>query len=96
MSAVAAPAPTRATTEVTMDDLSPNDYAYKALKRRFDHLDEGAKGYVTSDDMRRALEKLKVPCTAQSADDFVRRTIDEGRTRGEANANATTAKDDRG
>lgn len=83
MSAVAAPAPTRATTEVTMDDLSPNDYAYKALKRRFDHLDEGAKGYVTSDDMRRALEKLKVPCTAQSADDFVRRTIDEGRTRGE-------------
>ena len=48
-----------------------------------DSLDEGAKGYVTSDDMRRALEKLKVPCTAQSADDFVRRTIDEGRARGE-------------
>ena len=47
--------------------------------------------------MRRALEKLKVPCTAQSADDFVRRTIDEGRTRGEdANATTTTANDDRG
>ena len=64
-----------------MDDLSPNDYAYKALKRRFDHLDEGAKGYVTSDDMRRALEKLKVPCTAQSADDFVRRRSTRERRR---------------
>ena len=94
MSAVAAPAPTRATTEVTMDDLSPNDYAYKALKRRFDHLDEGAKGYVTSDDMRRALEKLKVPCTAQSADDFVRRTIDEGRARTQTRRRRRTTADD--
>ena len=32
MRAVATPPPTRATTEVTMDDLSPNDYAYKALQ----------------------------------------------------------------
>ena len=35
-----------------MDDLRPSDYAYRAIRRRFDDLDRGKKGYVEAEDMR--------------------------------------------
>ena len=64
-----------------MDDLRPSDYAYRAIRRRFDDLDRGKKGYVEAEDMRAALERLNAPCTEASARAFVCRTIDACRVR---------------
>ena len=66
---------------MTMDDLRPSDYAYRAIRRRFDDLDRGKKGYVEAEDMRAALERLNAPCTEASARAFVCRTIDACRVR---------------
>lgn len=62
--------------EVTMDDLDPSSYAYKALRRRFDDLDQTRSGYVDCEDMKRALGKLRVPCTDQSVREFMCRTME--------------------
>lgn len=62
--------------EVTMDDLDPSSYAYKALRRRFDDLDQTRSGFVDCEDMKRALGKLRVPCTDQSVREFMCRTMD--------------------
>ena len=67
--------------EMTMDDLRPSDYAYRAIRRRFDDLDRGKKGYVEAEDMRAALARLNAPCTEASARAFVCRTIDACRVR---------------
>jgi len=71
---------------VRFDDLSPKDYAYKALRRRFDDLDRGGKGRVTSEDARAALARLGAPCSEQSAREFVCRAIEGCRTGGEGGA----------
>jgi len=68
--------------EMTMEDLRPSDYAYRAIRRRFDDLDRGRKGFVDGGDMRAALDKLNAPCTEQSVREFMCRTIDACR-RGE-------------
>lgn len=62
--------------EVTMNDLDPSSYAYKALRRRFDDLDQTRSGYVDCEDMKRALGKLRVPCTDQSVREFMCRTME--------------------
>ena len=45
--------------EMTMDDLRPSDYAYRAIRRRFDDLDRGKKGYVEAEDGRCWSKRLR-------------------------------------
>lgn len=61
---------------VTFDALAPEDYAFRALRRRFDDLDRARTGRVTTDDLRAALTRLGVPCTERSIEEFMSRAVD--------------------
>ena len=80
--------------EVTFDDLHPGSYAYNALKRRFDDLDEGRKGYVTARDMNAALTKLGAPVSEASIQEFMCRTIDACRVGGDRGDRKTGSSED--
>ena len=48
------------------ETLCDGSYGRAALKRRFDDLDGGRKGYVTQEEISAALTKLHLPASGES------------------------------
>lgn len=55
----------------SVDDLKDGSYGKEALRRRFNDLDSNGKGFITSAELKVALEKLQLPATDESVHEFM-------------------------
>ena len=64
-------ASTSLSSNVARAALAPSSYAAQAIKRRFDDLDRDRKGYVTSQDIARALHAIGVVASERAIEEFM-------------------------